>query len=150
MPKPKTAKLTLEIVNDDGSKEIITTEDLDASRLKDFPHTEKDYDHVVMGMEDPFYDEDDYFTRRDQWVHDFLRVPKPDSHFFMRLRLEPVDKTKHVYHIRKVEAPDTSVVMIFNANRPVVCNFNELKAQRKAEAFGTGPDAPIYFLLDIP
>jgi len=153
MPKPKTAKLTLEITNDDGSKTRIVTADLDASKLRENSRKpEDDPDHIVLGMKDPWYDESDYFERRDRWVTDTLRIPTfPDSHFFLDLQLEPVKKGSAVYTIEKIEAPATNIVMIFNANKPVMCAFDEKVAAEKAENFGTsGPYAPIYFLLDIP
>ena len=153
MPKPKTAKLTLEILNDDGSKTIVTTEDLDASKLREKhgyrPQSENDPDHIVIGMKDPLYDEErDYFRRRNRWTNQYLDLPPLDTHFFMNLQLEPVKKNGPVYHIQKIEAPDTRVIMMYVGGEPKLCYWTEEDAQEIAARL-LHMDT-IYFFLDIP
>jgi len=153
MPKPKTATLKLEIVNDDGSKTIVTTANLDATKLPERGNTADWQDHIELGMRDPYYDPDDFNDRRNRWVNDTLCIAPRDSHFYLKLQLPPVHQSKHVYQIQEIEAPDTSVVMTTDGrgSRMIPCNFDEKTAAKKAEEFGTsGPFAPIYFILDIP
>lgn len=151
MVAPKTARVTLEVTNDDGSKMILQTEDLDASRLPGRrPTSESDPDHMVVGMVDPYYNESNYFQRRNQWADDLRAFPRNrQSHFFLNIQLEPMDP-RTAYTITEIEAPDTNVVLVWTAGKPSVYNFDERKAAAKAEAFGTQPGAPIYFILDIP
>lgn len=151
MPKPSTAKLTLEISYEDGSRAIIETKDLDASQLPERGNTQEWHDHIELGMKDPFYDPEDFDQRQRYWVDQTLRVPRLDSHFYLKLQLPPVDRSgSAVYTLTEIEPPATNLVMIWNSGLPAVCNFDERKAQKKAKMFGTGPGAPIYFLLDIP
>lgn len=152
MPSPKTATLRLEIVNDDGSKTIVTTSELDASKLPARGARDDSPERIIIGMVDPYYDPD-FFGRRDRWVNDMVAIaPSPETHFNLNFQLPPVDKSKHVYQIEEIEAPATNIVMIFNAGKPVICNFDETVAAEKAEKFGTHGswNPPIYFLLDIP
>ena len=155
MPSPKTATLRLEIVNDDGSKTIVTTSELDASKLPAWGARDDSPERIIVGMVDPYFDENDFSGRRDWWVNSMLAIDPPrETHFNLNCQLPPVDKSKHVYQIQEIEAPDTSVVMTTDGQgtRMFPCNFDEKTAARKAEKFGTSSayDTPIYFLLEIP
>lgn len=143
-PRPLTAKVTMEIVYDDKSKELIETSELDLTAVPHHGGYDED-PHFKLGVETPW-------ERIGMSPYSSLvaRVPPP-SELTIDLRLPAKDGNKYLYKSTKIEAPATNVVMIFNSERPCVCNFDEKKAAEKAESFGTsGPYAPIYFLLDIP
>lgn len=143
-PRPLTAKVTMEIVYDDKSKEIIETVDLDLTTVPHHGGYDED-PHLKIGVETPW-------ERLGLSPYSTLtaRVPPP-SELCLDLRLPAKDGGKYLYKSTKIDPPPTNIVMIFNAKKPVICNFDETVAAEKAEAFGTsGPYAPIYFLLDIP
>lgn len=153
MPSPKTATLRLEIVNDDGSKTVVTTAELDASNLPHNRHTRPtdSPEHIVIGMKDPFYDESDWFERRDRWVDDNFRrfrISSPETHFSLQLQLPPVKSGEHVYTIQTIEAPDTRVIMMYHpgTNKAQLTSWKESDVLANAEHWRD----TIYFFLDIP
>jgi len=148
MAKPKTATLKLEIVNDDGSKTIVTTANLDASKLREkhgYSRNENDPDHIVIGMSDPYADDDDFFSRRRHYVDRLLDRPF-ESHFFLNLRLEPVKKGETVYTIEKIDPPVTRVVMALRQGKPELQTLTESEAAGMADLY----DGLHMFLLDVP
>lgn len=144
--RPLTAKVTMEVVYDDKSKEIIETVELDVTAVPRYGGGDAD-PHLRIGAETPWDREP---TR--SYAFDSLRVIPPASEFCLELRLPAVDGNKHIFKSTKIDPPDTSVVMIYNADKPVICNFDETVAAEKAAHFGTHGswNPPIYFLLDIP
>jgi hypothetical protein len=149
MPKPKTATLTLEIVNDDGSKTVVTTADLDASRLpgdhiRSSEEVLENPSHILLGMEDP-YRKSNYDMG---YVYDYARFLSPvEDHFALNLRLPAVEKGVTVYTITEIEAPLTRVVMCAHRSGTIsFTKWTEEDAQKRAEEF---PHI-LYFFLDIP
>ena len=57
MPSPKTATLRLEIVNDDGSKTIVTTSMLDASNLPSWGGRDASPECVSVRMVVPYFED---------------------------------------------------------------------------------------------
>lgn len=151
MPKPKTATVTLEILNDDGSRSIVKSSELDASKIPDKSQyaSERDPSHMLVGMVDPWRDEDsDWYLRRDRWVDNMVRLQPRESHFFLNVQLEPVNPNGAFYTIQEIEAPATRVVLCYTGGDPIVCTWSEKDVQKKAAEmlhFGV-----IYFFLDIP
>ena len=140
------------MVCEDGSKTIVKSELLDASKLPDnyAGLAENLPDHAVIGMEDPWHDPDDWGDRRRHGGLGYDNLcrfmPPTETHFFMRLRMEPLDPRK-AYTIQYVEAPQTRVVMHVMTNGSLdVKDWTEEKAQQYAENF----PSRIIFFLDIP
>lgn len=156
MPKPQTATVKLEITNDDGSKTVVTTAELDATRLvpNRFTDPTDAPEHVVIGMRNPFYDESDYFQRQDRFLtQTSLKMREPDTHFFLNLQMPALDPHSHVYTIQELEAPLKRVVAYYNqkTKRVQIANYTEsdaegLNIQDTASKFKDS----IYFFLDIP
>lgn len=144
----KTAKVTIEIINEDGGKTIVTTELLDASKLPAFGRSRDRKDHIEIGMKDPFYDPDDWRQRKERWIDDLRSMPSTPSHFHLDLQLPPVKKTGPVYQIQTIDPPLTRLVMMYNpgSRRAQVVKWTEEEIQDRAEEY----EGSIYFFLDIP
>lgn len=142
---PVTAKVTMEIVYSDKSKEIIETSELNVAAV---PRHGGDADdpHIRLGVETPW---------NELGFRPYLErvVLPPTQQFCLDIRLPAANPDGYLYTQTKIEAPDTSVVMTTDGagSRIIPCNFDEKVAALKAEQFGTSAaHAPIYFLLDIP
>lgn len=150
MPSPKTATITMTIVNDDGSKTIVETADLDATRLPNnrYSRPTDAAEHMVIGMVDPFHDESNWFERRDFWTDQFqeTRLIPRETHFNLQLQLPPVNSSGHVYTIRVVEPPIQRVVMGLRRGKPEVQTLSEEEAAAVADRY----DGLHLFFLDIP
>lgn len=148
MPSPKTATLRFEIVNDDGSKTIVTTAELDASKLPALGAREDSPERIIIGMVDPHHDPYGFDQRRDWWINETVAINIPrKTHFNLNLQLPPTDPNKPVYAIEEIEAPDTQVIVVVHPGDTmrVVTSHTEKGIQRLAEH-----SESIFFFLNIP
>lgn len=154
MTAPKTVTVKMEIVNEDGSKTIVTTAELDATRISPRGDTKNSAERIIIGMIDPTYDESNWYDRRDRWVGDSRFPVRPyESHFNLDLQLMPVKPGETVFTITKIEPPLTRLVAYYNkkSKKVQITSYTEggeggSNIQETAAIFKDS----IYFFLDIP
>lgn len=140
--KPQTVKIDMTIFNDDGSKDVITTEALDLEGA-DRPLSETWFRY---GLTDQL-DEPPVDVLK--WDHSLV-VSK--SFFQLELCLPPhsSNKTGIVYRTQHVEAPAKNVIILVDERiyngRPTISEYTE-------EYITSEPSLcrdHIYFFLDLP
>ena len=137
--KTETVKVTLEFFNDDGSKDIVTTEPLDARHANRFSSESRMEYGISSDPAEPSYRS----LRHEDMFHDaneFFRID-------MKLPLDPSSNNGIVYYFQHVEPPLKYVIMAVNNGAvPGLCNRNEIDVQQMAVDY---PEH-IYFMLDVP
>lgn len=117
--KPQTVKIDMTVFNDDGSKDIITTEALNIEGTNR-PLSETWFRY---GLDEQF-DEPPVDVLK--WGRS-LAVSK--SFFQVELRLAPHSSNKSgiVYQIQHVEAPSNTMIMVYDSLRDkvLICELDE-------------------------
>lgn len=141
-PKPKTVVVTIESINEDGSRTVLETVPLDAEYITVNRPTSED--RLIVGQS------------HDEEAYDFPwgRAPSPNYgySFDLNVRLKAAQESKYIYTITQFEAPAKNVVMVINSgaygNTPTMCSYSEDRIAANVERNGIG-NSPHYFFLDV-
>lgn len=140
--RPETVRVQLEIVNDDGSKDLLNTEVLDLQGANR-PLSESKFRYGLA----------EYPVRDSVRLWDLVSAPvlgKPHFKLEMSLPVSASNETGIVYQIQHVEAPAKYVIMVVDEGlyrgRPTISEYTEEEITNGS----TLCDVRNYFFLDLP